>query len=97
MTREMCDRTGVKIVHVCEGPRAARRAWRQSVYVCACVWHARVQVDEDGGSGADPTDPYADVILAARQRSKARTAGALAAGVKARGTVGKRWAACTGP
>lgn len=37
--------------------------------------HGRLQVDDDAAANADPTDPYADVIMAARQRQKARSTG----------------------
>ncbi|PNW70067.1 hypothetical protein CHLRE_17g704300v5 [Chlamydomonas reinhardtii] len=35
----------------------------------------RSKVDDDAAANADPTDPYADVIMAARQRQKARSTG----------------------
>ncbi|KAG2493472.1 hypothetical protein HYH03_008289 [Edaphochlamys debaryana] len=35
----------------------------------------RSKVDDDAAANADPADPYADVIMAARQRQKARSTG----------------------
>ncbi len=37
----------------------------------------RSKVDDDAAANADPSDPYADVIMAARQRQKARSTGGV--------------------